>query len=431
LSQLISKGPAILMPIIFTFIGGLVGLSLKKSLMSGLKIGVGFLGISIVTTFVSEKIVIFVNDFMQMYSADFSIIDVGWPTAADIAFKSILGLLMIPVCFCLNLLLLKYKLTTTINIDLWNYWHFSFLTVVTSLFSSSCLLGIVVGCTDFVITNYFADLTAKSVSETYDLNGVSFPHSFAIFYLPIVKFLAKILKKFSKKNMKRKLFTIPDPSFVSFFVGILLSISVYYNLPDMFETGVIFSAMALLIPLVSTLLAEGLEPLSTQIRNKVGKRNGINVGITSALVIGDRDVLLLYVVLIPISILVALFLPGNKFFPSASLTGLVYLLPIVVSECERSFSRSLIVSTVVLILSYFFINFSANVITQAAIILEIVDKKSPLISSLDYGNSLLLGLFTLMSFFEISNVQLMIIFLTVMFTSATLNYKLVKAINII
>ena len=54
----------------------------------------------------------------------------GWPAAAAVAYNTAVGALIIPICLGINFLLLITKCTRTVNIDLWNYWHFAFIGAV-------------------------------------------------------------------------------------------------------------------------------------------------------------------------------------------------------------------------------------------------------------------------------------------------------------
>ncbi|MDE7237629.1 MAG: PTS sugar transporter subunit IIC, partial [Paramuribaculum sp.] len=53
-SYIIGLGAAVMMPVIFTVLGLCIGISFGKALMSGLKVGVGFIGLSIVTALLTS-----------------------------------------------------------------------------------------------------------------------------------------------------------------------------------------------------------------------------------------------------------------------------------------------------------------------------------------------------------------------------------------
>ena len=65
----------------------------------------------------------------------------GWPAAAAVAYNTSVGAFIIPVCLAVNILMLLTKTTRTVNIDLWNYWHFAFIGAVVYFATDSILWG--------------------------------------------------------------------------------------------------------------------------------------------------------------------------------------------------------------------------------------------------------------------------------------------------
>lgn len=425
INEMMSKGPVAVMPIVFTLFGIFLGMPLKKAISGGLSIGIGFLGVSLVTNFISTTISDFTFAFSQLYNFNFSIVDVGWPKAAEIGFQSLIGLLIIPVCLGLNIVLLKFNLTNTINIDLWNYWHFSFLASVTYFVTQSLTLGLMMGCLDFLITNYLADITSKSVSDIYHMENISFPNSFAVSFIPLVYFFNYFLSKIgnNKKEVgcsnKRKNSWIPEPVLVSFIIGLVLALSIRYSVPETIYFAVVFSSMVLLIPIVSTLLGQGLKPIATIIGDRFRDKSNMNVGLTTVLVLGDKTIMLVFSILIPIALILSILIPKNQFFPAASLSGVVYLLPLIVSVCKRSVYKSTVISSIILVISFYFINLTSEMISKTAESMEIIERGIKSISSLDYGNSpLLVFLFVNMN---LSNIIFGIILVCLMIIVIFLN----------
>ena len=52
---IIGLGAAVMMPIIFTILGVCIGIKLPKALKSGLLVGVGFVGLSVVTALLTPQ----------------------------------------------------------------------------------------------------------------------------------------------------------------------------------------------------------------------------------------------------------------------------------------------------------------------------------------------------------------------------------------
>ena len=129
-SYIIGLGAAVMMPVLFTILGLCIGIKFGKALKSGLLVGVGFVGLSVVTALLTSSMGAPLKTMTEIYNLDLGIFDMGWPAAASVAYNTTVGAFIIPVCLGINILLLLVKATNTINIDLWNYWHFAFIGAV-------------------------------------------------------------------------------------------------------------------------------------------------------------------------------------------------------------------------------------------------------------------------------------------------------------
>lgn len=136
-SYIIGLGAAVMMPVIFTVLGVCIGIRFSKALKSGLYVGVGFVGISIVTALLTSSLGPALSKVVEIYGLELQVFDMGWPAAASVAYNTLVGSFIIPVCLCVNLVLLLLGCTRTINIDLWNYWHFDTLWATPNRSASS------------------------------------------------------------------------------------------------------------------------------------------------------------------------------------------------------------------------------------------------------------------------------------------------------
>ena len=120
-----------------------------------------------------------------------------------------------------------------------------------------------------------------------------------------------------------------------------------------------------LIPRITSLFIDGLKPISEKTQELVKtKFNGkkVHIGMSPALVIGHPTTLVCSVILIPVILAIAVFLPGNQFLPLASLAGMFYLLPFT----KGNVVKTLIVGLVALIIGLYFVTDMAPDFTMAA-----------------------------------------------------------------
>lgn len=114
-----------------------------------------------------------------------------------------------------------------------------------------------------------------------------------------------------------------------------------------------------LIPRITSLFIEGLKPISDATRELIAKKyknnTGLSIGMSPALVIGHPTTLVVSLLLIPVTIFLAVILPGNRFLPLASLAGMFYLFPMILPITKGNVVKSFIIGLVALIVGLYFV----------------------------------------------------------------------------
>lgn len=217
---IIGLGASVMMPVIFTILGVCIGIKLNKALKSGLLVGVGFVGLSVITALLTESMGPVLNKMVEIYGLQLGIFDMGWPSAASVAYNTAVGAFIIPICLAINLIMLLTRTTRTVNIDLWNYWHFAFIGAIVYFASGNIWWGFFAAIICYIITLVMADLTTPSFQKFYDnMEGISIPQPFCQSFVPFALIINKILDKipgFDKLNidaegMKKKFGLLGDP----------------------------------------------------------------------------------------------------------------------------------------------------------------------------------------------------------------------------
>ena len=302
----------------------------------------------------------------------------GWPAAAAVAYNTAVGALIIPICLGVNLLMLITKTTRTVKIDLWNYWHFAFIgTVAYFVMGESLAWGYFAAIICYIITLVCADLTAEKFQKYYDMNGISIPQPFCQSFTPFAILINKALDKipgFSKLDidadgMKKKFGVIGEPLVLGVIVGMLIGWAAQLDIKKILFLGITMGAVMELIPRITSLFIEGLKPISEKTSELVkNKFNGkkVHIGMSPALVIGHPTTLVASVILIPVILALAVFLPGNQFLPLASLAGMFYLFPMILPYTKGNVLKTLIIGLIMLILGLYFVTDMAPDFTMAA-----------------------------------------------------------------
>lgn len=385
-AYVISLGAAVMMPIIFLVLGLCIGLGFNKSLMSGLKVGVGFIGLGIVTALLTDSMSDPLKTITNLYDLQLKVFDMGWPAAASVAYNTAVGAFIIPVCLGINILLLLIKGTRTVNIDLWNYWHFAFIGGVVYFAADSIAWGFFAAIICYIITLVIADVTAPKFQSFYrDVDGISIPQPFCAGFVPFAWGINAVLDRIpgmsrleiDAEGLKKKFGIAGEPLFLGIVVGIVIGClqfdswdAIVNNIPKILMLGVKMGAVMELIPRVTVLFIEGLKPISEATRSMIARKfkgaEGLSIGMSPALVIGHPTTLVASIILIPVTLVIAVILPGNAFLPLASLAGMFYIFPLVLPYTKGSVLKTLVVGIVVLVLALYLVTWMAPDFTKAA-----------------------------------------------------------------
>lgn len=385
-SYIIGLGAAVMMPVIFTVLGVCIGIKLGDALKSGLKVGVGFIGLSIVTALLTSALGPALQKVVEIYDLQLKVFDMGWPAAASVAYNTAVGAFIIPVCLGVNLLMLLTKTTRTVNIDLWNYWHFAFIGAVIYFASDSLAWGFFGAIVCYIITLVLADMTASKFQTFYkDMEGISIPQPFCAGFAPFAWIINKGLDKIPGLNkieidaegMKKKFGVLGEPLFLGVIVGIGIGCltctswsEIVDNIPTILGLGIKMGAVMELIPRVTVLFIEGLKPISDATRSLISRKfkgaDGLSIGMSPALVIGHPTTLVVSLLLIPVTLLLAVVLPGNQFLPLASLAGMFYVFPLVLPFTKGNVLKTFIVGLIVITGGLYMVTNIAPAFTLAA-----------------------------------------------------------------
>lgn len=385
-SYIIGLGAAVMMPILFTVLGVCIGIKFGKALRSGLLVGVGFVGLSVVTALLTSSLGEPLKKVTEIYGLSLGIFDMGWPAAAAVAYNTSVGAFIIPVCLAVNIVMLLTKTTKTVNIDLWNYWHFAFIGAVVYFATENIWWGFFAAIICYIITLIMADLTSKQFQAYYDkMDGISIPQPFCQGFVPFAVIINKALDKipgFERLNidaegMKKKFGVMGEPLFLGVVVGCGIGVlacengkELAANIPSILGLGIKMGAVMELIPRITALFIEGLRPISDATRELIARKfknsAGLNIGMSPALVIGHPTTLVVSLLLIPVALFLSVILPGNQFLPLASLAGMFYLFPAVLPITKGNVVKTFIIGLVTLIAGLYFVTNLAPFFTQAA-----------------------------------------------------------------
>ena len=193
-------GAPVMMPLIVTILGLLMKQGFSKSFRAGLTVGVGFIAIGLVVGLLVNVVGPKAMGFAKLLGLQLDILDVGWPMGAAVSFASPIAAVVIPGVLVLNVILVATKLTRTVDVDLWNYWHFIYTGAIVHAATHSFALGFVAACVTAAVIFKLADWTAPAVEHHFGLPGISLPHTETVNWAPLMYGMEKITRRIPGLN---------------------------------------------------------------------------------------------------------------------------------------------------------------------------------------------------------------------------------------
>ena len=371
-------GPSVMMAVILFLLGVCLGAKPGKAIRAGLTVGIGFMGLGLVIGLMVENLGPAVQTMSYRFDLTLDVIDVGWPAAAAISFASVVGTIIIPIGLLVNVIMLLTNTTQTINIDIWDYWHFAFAGALVTALTGSVPLGILAGVLKMIIVMVMADWTAPGMATYHNLPGVSLPHGFTVAFVPgamLINKLMDVIPGVNKVNMnmdiiQRRFGILGEPILVGTVLGIVIAILAGMDFSGILIFGITMGAVLVLIPKMAALLMEGLLPISDAasefIRKRFQNRGKIYIGLDSAVGIGHPTALAMSLLLVPAAIFLAVILPGNRVLPFADLAVIPWMFVLVIPAVKDNGFRALIVGIFILATGLLFATDLAPLLTIAA-----------------------------------------------------------------
>jgi len=377
-----SLGATVVLPIIIFIVALILGAKPGKALRAGITIGIAFVGINLVIGLMWGSLSGAAQAMVTNWNIQRDVVDVGWPSAAAIAFGTDVGLWVIPITIIVNLLLLLLRVTKTLNIDIWNYWHFAFLGSMVFVATNNLAYGLVTAAIASALALFLGDWTAKAVQSFYNLPGISIPHlttapgvPFAIVTNWIIDRIPGVRDwKADPETIQKRFGVFGEPVILGLIIGLVIGILGFYNAENavvkILQTGINLAAVMLLLPRMVQILMEGLIPVSEAARDFMQRRatgREIYIGLDSAILIGHPAAISSSLLLVPIAILLSIILPGNRVLLFADLAIIPFVVALFAPLMKGNIFRMIVAGILELGIGFYIATAMADFFTGAAI----------------------------------------------------------------
>ncbi|EBY5954687.1 PTS galactitol transporter subunit IIC [Salmonella enterica] len=394
-------GPTVLLPLVLFFLALFFKVKPAKALRSSLIVGIGFVGIYAIFDILTSNVGPAAQAMVERTGISLPVVDLGWPPLAAITWGSPIAPFVIPLTMLINVAMLALNKTRTVDVDMWNYWHFALAGTLVYYSTGSFVLGLSAAAIAAIVVLKLADWSAPLVAKYFGLEGISLPTLSSVVFFPIGLLFDKIIDKIpgvnrihiDPENVQKKMGIFGEPMMVGTILGGLLGIIAGYDFKHILLLGISIGGVMFILPRMVRILMEGLLPLSEAIKKylnaKYPGRDDLFIGLDIAVAVGNPAIISTALILTPISVFIAFLLPGNKVLPLGDLANLAVMASMIVLACRGNIFRAVITAIPVIVADLWIATKIAPFITGMAkdVNFKMAEGSSGQVSSfLDGGN---------------------------------------------
>lgn len=404
LQWFIDLGASVLVPILLIIFALILGTKPSKAIKAGLTIGIGFIGLNLVIGLLGSTLGETAQAMINNFGLKLDVIDVGWPATSAIAYSTALGSLAIPIGIAVNIILLIFGLTKTLDIDLWNFWHGAFIGSIIFATTDNFLFSVLAIISYYLFIFWIADFMEPEIAKFYGFKNITFPHGTSapgyLFAKPL-NWLFDRIPGFNKldvspETIQKKFGIFGDTVILGFIIGFIMGLLAGYPISKILNISVATAAIMLLMPRMVSILMEGLEPISEAASKFVKKHfptRDIYIGMDSALSVGHPAVLSSSLILVPIVIFLAVLLPSNRVLPFGDLATIPFIVCLMAAVFRGNIIRTVLGGTIYMAFGLYIASWIAPLFTKMAKTANYTINEGLTISSLADGSLYTTALF--------------------------------------
>jgi PTS system galactitol-specific IIC component len=334
LSWFFSFKAFVMLPVVVLIIALFARMKPGSALVAVLQLGAGFAGIFLVYDVFLGLLKPAVEALAQVRGLDFPIVDAGWPPLAAITWAGWIAPVSIVVVLGLNLGLLFLRATTTLYIDLWNYWHLAFLGALVLALTANPWLAFASVTVITVFTLKMTEWSAPHVKREIGIEGVGISPFSVAALLPWAvacnSFFDRIpgLRRlnWNPGNTESKASAWGQPMIIGALLGVFLGVLAGYEVRKTAELAVQIAAILFIMPQCGNLIGQSMNQVSEALRLRLArglKGRSVVIGLDTGFLMTNASVMTTGLLLMPLSLGLAFLIPGNKMLPAGDLPNLI------------------------------------------------------------------------------------------------------------
>lgn len=386
-SMIDNFGAAIIVPIIIGLIALFFRVKWQKAFLSALYAAVSLEGISLMVGAFTPIITPLVKNMSQVMvgltGVKLNVFDVGWQATSLVAFSTSAGMIYLGLGIVLQTVLFLVKWTKCFQpSDLWNNYSYMVWGAMVIAVTGSFPLGIACMVLCNLYSLLMSDMIAKRWSTYYQYPNCTIiamhniePSIFAIVIDPIFNLLGLNKINMNPQSIQDKIGWVGEPMTIGFIlggiIGILGSITELGTMQGwghVFTAGVATSAVMAIFPKITGFFAQAFAPITEGARKFMGNTNNREwyIAVNDAVGYGEPATLTCGLLLMPIMVLIAFFLPGNQTLPVVDLVAIPYMVEGLVAVFNGNMAKIIVAGAIWFSLGLLMCTYTAPIFTEVA-----------------------------------------------------------------
>jgi PTS system galactitol-specific IIC component len=332
---IIKLGAAPIMLIVLTLIAWAIGVKFFKALEGGIKLAIALTGISSVIGLLTNAYQPAIAAFVKSTGIKLSITDLGWAPLATITWGSPYTLFFLAIMIIVNLIMLFWKKTDTLDVDIFDIWHLSFTGLLAIFMGANLLTATLLVIFIGVLKIINSDVMKPTFNDLLDdwENPMTTTH---LNYMmnPIIMVFDKIFDKifpwldkydFDAAELNEKIGFWGSRFAIGVYLGIFIGLIAKQDLITICTLSFTAATCLELFSIIGSWFIAAVEPLSQGVSDLANKHLGgrkLNIGLDWPFIAGRAEVWAAANVLAPIMLLEALVLPHNGILPLGGIIGM-------------------------------------------------------------------------------------------------------------
>lgn len=387
-----SFGAVVVVPVIIFFIALALKVKPGEAFQSALFSGVALEGIQLIvgpfSTLIAPLVKNMADVMVGITGNNLMVFDVGWQAASLAAYSTYAGMIYLALGIAIQILFFAVRLTNVFQpSDLWNNFSYPLWGSIVVLVTGSFPLGILCMVLLNLYSLLWADMFAKRWSTYYHYTNCMIPamHNlepgvWAMVLDPLWNLLHLNKVKLSPEAIENKIGWLGEPMTIGFVLGLFIGIlgvaggEAGANLVSVQGWGTVMlcaiatSAVMAIFPKITGFFAQAFGPITDAARKTMGTTNGREwyVAVNDAVAYGEPATLTSGLLMMPIVIVMAFFIPGNQVLPVVDLIAIPYSLECIVAIHNGNMAKILPTSIVYFAVGLLAATWSAPFFTEAA-----------------------------------------------------------------